>query len=55
MNTLLTEYKHLILTGDFSYKNEKTAEFIKNAKEAHSGEEVKVYNISLDIKLMKVI
>lgn len=51
---LLAEYKHLILTGDFSYKNEQVAAFVKRIKEAHAEEEVKVYNISLDVKLKKL-
>lgn len=35
LNTLLAEYKHLVLTRDFSYKNEKVAAFVKNIKETH--------------------
>lgn len=54
LNTLVAEYKHLVLTGDFSYKNEKVAAFVKNVKDAHPGEEVKVYNMSLDVKLKKI-
>lgn len=44
----------MILTEDFSYRNEKVAAFVKKIKDAYPEDEVKVYNISLDLKLKKI-